>query len=145
VSLSGDAPVKLHTVAGVTKLVGLSRDDPDQLLVVGEEIQQHLPFAALFSIQSGRLVVIPYNADSSEDRVMLAHLSGWERVYGNTRVYMEKNERQGPGGTTIEFTDVYLERASDPPINLTRGKRASSSQPSLSEDGRMVVFIRQDR
>jgi hypothetical protein len=145
VSLTGDAPAKLHTVASVTKLVGLSRDDPDQLLVVGEDIQQHLPFAALLSIQSGRLVVVRHNADSSEDRVMLAHLSGWERVYGDTRVYTEKNEKEGPGGMTIEFSDVYLKRASDPPINLTHGNRFSSSQPSLSADGRIVVFIRGNR
>jgi len=145
VSLTDDAPLKLHTVASVTKLVGLSRDDPDQLLVLGKDIQQHLPFAALLSIQSGRLVVVPHNADSSEDQVMLAHLSGWDRVYGDTRVYTEKNEKEGPGGTTIEFSDVYLKRASDPPINLTHGNRFSSSQPSLSADGRMVVFIRGDR
>jgi hypothetical protein len=145
VSLSGDPPVKLHTVAGVTKLVGLSRDDPDQVLVVGEDIQQHLPFAALLSIPSGRLVVIPHNPDSSEDQVMLAHLSGWERIYGGTRVYTEKNEKEGPGGTTLEFSDVYLKRVSDPPINLTNGNRLSSSQPSLSADGQKVVFIRGER
>jgi hypothetical protein len=145
VSLSGDPPVKLHTVVGVTKLVGVSRDDPDQVLVVGEDIQQHLPFAALLSIQSGRLVVIPHNPDSSEDHVMLAHISGWERIYGDTRVYPEKNEREGPGGTTLEFRDVYLQRGSDPPINLTNGNRLSSSQPSLSGDGQKVVFIREER
>jgi hypothetical protein len=145
VSLSGDSPVKVHTLAGVTKLVGLSRDDPDQLLVLGEDIQKHLPFAALLSIQSGRLVVIPHNADSSEDQVMIAHLSGWARVYGDTSLYPEKNEKEGPGGTTIAFTDVYLKRGSDPPINLTRGNRASSSQPSLSGDGQKVVFIRGER
>lgn len=145
VSLSGEPPAKLHSVAGVTKLVGLSRDDPNQVLVVGEDIQQHLPFAALVSIQSGRLVIIPHNPDSSEDQVMLAHLSGWERVYGDTRLYTEKNEKEGPGGTTLEFTDVYLKRASDPPINLTNGNRLSSSQPSLSGDGQKVVFIRGER
>jgi hypothetical protein len=144
VSLSGDPPVKLHTVAGVTKLVGLSRDDPDQMLVVGEDIQQHLPFAALLSIQSGRLVVIPHNPDSSEDQVMLAHLSGWERIYGDTQLYTEKNEKVAPGGMTIQFTDVYLKRAGDAPINLTHGNRVSSSQPSLSEDGKKVVFIREE-
>jgi hypothetical protein len=144
VSLSGDAPVKLHTVADVTKLVGLSRDDSDQLLVIGED-PQHLPFAALLSIQSGQFAVIPHNANSSDDQVMIAHLAGWERVYGDTRVYTEKNEKQGPGGMTIEFTDVYLKHANDPPINLTHGNRVSSSQPSLSSDGRIVVFIRGDR
>ena len=46
---------------------------------------------------------------------------------------------------TIEFTDIYLKRGSDPPINLSHGNRISSSQPSLSGDGQKVVFIRGER
>lgn len=76
---------------------------------------------------------------------MLGHLAGWDRAYGNTRVYMEKTEREGVGGTAIEFTDVYLKRGSDPPVNLTRGTGISSSQPSLSPDSERVVFIRGGR
>jgi hypothetical protein len=76
---------------------------------------------------------------------MLAHLAGWDRVYGKTRVYPEKNEKEGAGGSIVEFTDVYLKRASDPPVNLTRGGSVSSSQPSLSADGQRVVFIRGGR
>ena len=145
VRLSSGVPVKLYKLASVTKVVGLSRDDPDQLLVIGEDIQQHNPFVALVSIQSGKLVVIPHNPQSNEDRVMLAHLAGWERVYGDTRLYTEKNEKAGVGGTTVAFTDVYLKRGSAAPINLTNGNRVSSSQPSLSQDGQKVVFIRQQR
>ena len=145
ISFSGDAAVKLHTLGGVKKLVGLSRDDPDQLLVVGEDLKRHLPFVALVSVQAGTMAVIPHNPQSSEDQTMLAHLTGWERDYGDTRVYMEKNDKEGPGGITIEFTDVYLKRGSDPPINLSHGNRISSSQPSLSGDGQKVVFIRGER
>ena len=58
---------------------------------------------------------------------------------------MEKNDKEGPGGMTIEFTDVYLKRGSYPPINLSHGNRISSSQPSLSGDGQKVVFIRGER
>jgi hypothetical protein len=137
--------VKLCKLARVTKLVGLSRDDSDQLLVLGEDVQQHGQFVALVSIGSGKLTVIPHNPQSNEDRVMLAHLAGWERVYGETQLYTEKTEKEGAGGTTIAFTDVYLKRGSNAPINLTNGNRVSSSQPSLSQDGQKVVFIRQGR
>jgi hypothetical protein len=96
-------------------------------------------------IRTGTLTRIPYNPASNDDRIMLAHLAGWDRVYGNTRVYTENNEKEGVGGTAIEFTDVYLKRGSDPPVNLTRGTGISSSQPSLSSDGQHVVFIRGGR
>jgi hypothetical protein len=145
IRLSSGVPVKMYKLASVTKLVGLSRDDSDQLLVIGEDIQQHAPFVALVSIGSGKLTVIPHNPQSNDDRVMLAHLAGWERVYGDTRLYTEKNEKEGIGGTTLSFTDVYLKSGNNAPVNLTQGNRVSSSQPSLSADGHKVVFIREER
>jgi hypothetical protein len=144
VPVDGDPPIKLHSLTGVSKLVGVSRDDPDQLLVIAQDAQ-HLPSAAFLSIRAGTLVRIPHNPLSNEDKVMLAHLTGWERDYGNTRLYTEKNEKEGVGGTIIEFSDVYVKRAGDPPINLTNGNSVSSSQPSLSADGQRVVFIRGER
>jgi len=144
VPVDGDPPIKLHNLTGVSKLVGLSRDDPDELLVIAQDAQ-HLPSAAFLSIQAGTLFRIPHNPLSNEDKVMLAHLAGWERDYGDTRVYTEKNEKEGAGGTTIEFSDVYVKRGSDAPINLSNGNSISSSQPSLSADGQRVVFIRGER
>ena len=144
VPVDGDPPVKLHNLTSVSKLVGLSRDDPDQILVVTKDAQ-HIPCAAFLSIQAGTLVRIPHNPLFNEDKVMLAHLAGWERDYGDTRLYTEKNEKEGAGDITIEFSDVYVKRGSDAPINLTNGKSVSSSQPSLSTDGQRVVFIRGER
>jgi hypothetical protein len=143
IPLAGNPPAKLYSLAGVTKLVGVSRDDPDQLLALSND-SQGLPFAALVSLRTGTATRLPHNPLSNEDRAMLAHLAGWERVYGDARVYTEKNEKEAPGGP-IEFSDVYLKRAGDPPINLTNGNGVSSSQPSLSADGQRVVFVRGGR
>jgi hypothetical protein len=144
IPLDGKPSIELQSLGGVTKLVGINRDDPDELLVVGRDAE-HLPFAAIVSVKTGSINRVPYDPNSSEDKVMLAHLSGWERVYGNTRVYTEATETEGPGGITTKFTDVYLKHGSDEPINLTSGNNVSSSQPSLSPDGQRVVFIRSQR
>jgi hypothetical protein len=143
IPLTGNPPIKLYTFTDVTKLVGVSRDDPDQLLVLSRDAQ-HLPFAALLSIRSGALVRIPHDPHSHEDQVMLAHLAGWERVYGDALLYTEKNEREGAAGT-VEFSDVYFKRARGSPINLTNGNGVSSGQPSLSTEGERVAFIRGGR
>jgi hypothetical protein len=144
ISLGGDPPVRIFGLVGVNKLVGASLDDPDQLLVLGQD-SQRLLFAAMVSTSAGTLTRVPHNPLSRDDEVMLGQLAGWERSYGNTRLYTEKNEKEGPGGSPIEFTDIYLKRGTAPPINLTSGSGASSCQPSLSADGRRVVFIRPGR
>jgi hypothetical protein len=144
IALDGKPPIELQSLSSITKLVGMNRDNPDELLVVGRDAE-HLPFAAIVSVKTGAINRIPYDPNSSEDKVMLAHLSGWERVYGDTRVYTEATEAEGPGGITTKFTDVYLKHGSDEPINLTNGNNVSSSQPSLSPDGQKVVFIRSGR
>jgi hypothetical protein len=140
----GGPATKLRALSGVSKLVGLSRDDPDQLLVVVNNAQG-LPSAALVSIRTGALTRLPHDPQSRNDQIMIAHLAGWERVYGDTRLYMESNEKEGAGGNVIEFSDVYVKRGADSPANLTNGNGLSSGQPSLSADGRQVVFIRGGR
>jgi dipeptidyl aminopeptidase/acylaminoacyl peptidase len=143
-STSGAPPVKLRAIPKAVKLVGISRDEPDRLLVVVKDAQA-LPQAAMFSLRDGALAVLHHDARSTDDRTLLAHLLGWERVYGDTRVYVVSNEKAGAGDTTIKFRDVWLQRGSSTAINLTNGNGVSSGQPSLSADGRQVVFIRGGR
>ena len=144
IPMGGDSPVRLRTLDGVSKLVGASRDDSDQLLVVTEDAH-HTAGAAMLWVGTGTLTPIPHNPNSAEDQGMLAHLRGWERMYGDTRLYCENNEKEGPGDSTIEFSDVYLRHGNNPPLNLTQGNGVSSSQPSLSSNGERVVFIRGGR
>ena len=141
IPVNREPAAKVYALPGVSKLVGLSRDDPDQLLVVANE-PQGPPFAAILSIKTGSKTRIADNGHSDEYRAMLTQLTGWERVYGTTHVYTEDEEKPGAGDSTIQFSDVYLRRGSDAPLNLTNGNGVSSSQPSLSADSRTVVFIR---
>jgi len=142
VSLKDQMPAKVRSLTGVTKLVGISLDDPDQLLVLAKESGGGSEAAALLSIRTGAISAMPINPQSQEDEKMLAHLAGWERDFIDVRLYCEDNEQEGAGGSTIKFTDVYLRRGNGTPINLTNGKGVSSCQPSLSPDGKQVVFIR---
>jgi hypothetical protein len=144
VSLNGESPARLRSLIGISKLVGTSRDEADQLLVLIKDARGRTG-AALLSIQTGAITSISYDPQSKEDEVMLAHLAGWERVFGDVRLYCEDNEQEGAGGSTIRFSDVYLKHGSNPPINLSNGKGVSSCEPSLSPDGERVVFIRGSR
>jgi len=142
VSLKDQTPARVRSLTGVTKLVGISLDDSDQLLVLRKESGSGSGAAALLSIRTGAIIAMPINPQSQEDKKMLAHLAGWERDFGDVRLYCEDNEEEGVGGSTIRFEDVYLSRGNEHPINLTNGKGVSSCQPSLSPDGKQVVFIR---
>lgn len=144
IPLTGEAPTKIRSLASVTKLVGFTSDDPDQLLVLTKDPGGRVG-VALLSIHTGTITAIPYDPQSKDDDKMLAHLAGWERAFGDVRLYCEDNEEEGAGGTTMQFTDVYLKRGDATPINLTNGKGVSSCQASLSPDGKRVVFIRAAR
>jgi hypothetical protein len=142
IPLHGDSPARVRPVPGVGKLVGISRDDPDQLLVLMKEAGGSFG-AAVLSIKTGATTAIPHDAHSDQDETMLSHLAGWERDFGDVRLSCEDEEKAAPGGRAIRFTDVYLRRGSDRPIDLTNGNGVSSCQPSLSGDGKRVVFIRE--
>jgi hypothetical protein len=144
IPLHEDSPAKVRPLPGVTKLVGISRNDAEQLLVLTKEVGGGFG-AAVLSIKTGAMTAIPHDAHSDEDETMLSHLAGWERVFGDVRLSCEDEEKDAPGGRTIRFTDVYVKRGSDRPIDLTNGNGVSSCQPSLSGDGKRVVFIREGR
>ena len=138
-SLAGGPAQKLHDVAGLTKLVGPDRDDPDKILLMIERADT--PVVALLSIASGKTTEIPYDPKLSEDRKLLSHLKGWERVYGDTKIYAQAQTREGLAGT-VEWYDVFLKKGDAEPVNVSRCDGANCGQPSLSGDGTQAVFVR---
>ena len=138
ISLAGGPAQKLHDVAGLTKLVGLDRDDPDKILVIIERAR--VPVVALLSIASGKTTEIRTMPKLSEDRKLLSHLKGWERVYGDTKIYPQAQTREGLAGT-VEWHDVFLKKGDAEPFNVSRCDGANCGQPSLSGDETKVVFI----
>lgn len=135
-----DGPAgKVHQVVGLAKLIGADRDDADRILVLLERDSTALP--ALLSLKTGTITELAYDAQSSDDRKLLSHLKGWERVYGETRVYPKTQRRESIAGT-VEWQDVFLKKGDDAPVNISRCEGDNCGQPSLSSDGTKAVFVR---
>ena len=139
VSPQTGAASKLHEVAGLTKVVGINRDDANKILVLIKRGPTTAP--SLLSLTTGAIAEISYDANSPNDRKLLNHLKGWERVYGNTMVYPRAQTRESVTGT-VEWQDVFLKKDDAAPVNVSRCEGANCGQPSLSGDGSKVVFIR---
>jgi hypothetical protein len=139
VSLQTDDASKMHQVAGLTKLVGIDRQDSDKILVLIKRGSTTAP--ALLSLATGAITEISYDANSRNDRKLLNHVKGWERVYGDVMVYPKAQTRETVSGT-VEWQDVFLKRDDVAPVNVSRCDGANCGQPSLSGDGTKVVFIR---
>lgn len=128
----------LHNIPGVEKLVGFDRKDPDKLLLVLEKDTAPL---SLLSLETGDLTSLPYDPRSKEHRKMLSHIKGQERVYGAVRVYVKTESKRGMEGG-LDWSDVYLQQDEAAPRNISKGDGVSCSQPSLSPDGKAVVYVR---
>jgi hypothetical protein len=141
--LSDNAPVRLYTVQGVTKLVGFHREDPDKVLILltGAD-QQHA--VGLLSITSGQVTPLPYDRQSEDAQRLYRHVQGWERVYGTTILYVQAQSPQGAAGAG-EWTDVYRKHGDEAPANISKCDDAHCGQPSLSHDGRQVAFVKAAR
>ena len=100
------------------------------------------PAVGFLSIQSGKFTKMPYDGNSPEDREMLNHLLGWKRVYGLTTVSTKPETKKVVGGITKQWTDVYIRQGQQNPLNISKCDGQNCGQPSLSHDGRMVVYIR---
>ena len=131
---------RLFNLKGVVKLVGLNMDDPDSILILLEHQDGH-PALGILSLKIGQVTEISPDGEDQEFRRALAHAQGWERVYGTTKVYVKtevKNDLAGP----LEWSDVYLKHSKTEPKNLSQCDGINCGQPSLSQDGRQVVYIK---
>lgn len=142
VRLADGEVTNLFAVTGVAKLVGFSEDDADKVLVVSRDSSGH-PGVAFLSISSGRLEALVYDAASSDDRHMVEHLSGWSRQYGETVVYVDQQTKSGLAGT-LSWADVFLKQGGGAARDVSNCDGTNCGQPSLSADGKLVVFVKSD-
>jgi hypothetical protein len=131
-------PPILRKIPGVEKLVGFDRNDHEKLLVVLDKDTAPL---ALLSLKTGNLTPLPYDPKSKEHRLMLSHVKGQQRVYGIARVYVKKESKKAMEGER-EWGEVYLQQGEAMPHNISDGDGVNCGQPSLSPDGKAVVYIR---
>ena len=146
-ALKGDTVVRvapgaatLQKAAGALKLVGFDGKNADELVVLLDGGGAGSTLGVL-SLKTGKMVPLPYDAKSDGERRMLVQIRGQSRVYGDASVYVKTESRRGMT-RAIEWTDVYLQRGSQPPQNVSACDGVNCGQPALSPDGRRVAFVK---
>jgi len=137
----GSPGKKLYAISSITKLVASSADDPDVVLVLQSDGSSGHPRVGLLSISSGKVTPEPYDPTASEDLQMVENLESWDRVYGDKRVYVKRETKQAISGP-IEWTDVFQKVNSQEPVDVSQCDGANCGQPSMSADGRLIVFVK---
>ena len=139
--VAGGRPTRLYTIDGIIKLVGFSQDDSDRVLVLSDGASVDGPRVGWLSVKTGRIVPLSYALTSNEDRRMVEHLRGWDRMYGGTRVYVDNVTTHALSGEA-QSTDAFVKVSGGKPINASQCDGVRCGQPSLSADGRRLVFIK---
>ena len=134
----GRPPERLTRLAGVAKLVGFQEQSSKDLVVLLERPQSPL---AVWNLDDGRLHPLPLDGNATEVMGLISRIRGQERGTGEKRLWLNKERRQGVF-LSSEWTDVYLSEGSSAPRNLSRCDGADCSQPTISIDGRRVVYVR---
>jgi hypothetical protein len=133
----------LYPVAGVTKLVGSSSDDPDKVLVLESGVAGGHPRIGLLSLRTGSIAPLAYDSGSSADLQMVENLEGWTRRYAGKEVYVRRQTKQALSGV-VEWSDVFLKADGQEPMNVSQCGGSNCGQPSLSADGRLLVFVKSE-
>jgi hypothetical protein len=136
------SPSAVQTVRGLVKLVGFEGPNTDDIVVLIEAAAGLSPLA-IVALKNGAVTPLPYDPRSDEERQMLAQIRSQARVYGDTNVYTKTNSKQLIS-RPIEWTDVYVQRGTEPPRNVSACDGVDCGQPALSPDRRTVVYIRSE-
>jgi hypothetical protein len=106
ISLSGGEPKSLYTLKEVAKIVGLDKTVPDKVLILFQKAAGS-DAAGVLSLKSGQVTRLPYDGESQDYGGMISHMKEWERVYGDTKVYVRTESKSDMAGT-VGWTDVYF-------------------------------------
>ena len=148
-ALRGDAIVRISVdgasavavkAPGAIKLVGFDAQNPDDLVVLVDAPAGQSPMAVA-SLKSKTMSPLPYDPKSADERAVLAQVRAQDRVYGNATVYTKTESKQGMS-RKLEWTDVYLQRGSTPPQNVSKCDGVNCGQPALSPDGQSIAFVK---
>ena len=141
VRISADGASTVITKApGAIKLVGFDAQNPDDLVVLLDAPAGQSPMAVV-SLKSKTVSPLPHDPKSAEERAVLAQVRAQDRVYGDATVYTKTESKQGMS-RKIEWTDVYFQRGSTPPQNVSKCDGVNCGQPALSPDGRSIAFVK---
>jgi Tol biopolymer transport system component len=132
---------KLYSVSAIFKLLGSGSEDPGKVLILLQGEAGGRPRVGLLTVSTGAVTVVPYDAASNQDLQMLESLQGWSRTYGDKYIYVKRQTKQAFSGT-VEWSDVFLNVGNREPVDVSRCDGANCGQPSLSEDGRLLVFVK---
>jgi hypothetical protein len=140
IPLAEGEPEALFSLEGLVKLVGFSTVNPENVLIV-KETDVGLIGAGLLSLITRKVAI--HVPKSREERRLLVHLKGWRRVYGDTVLYVKRETKDTMSGA-IQWDDVYIKQGGESPANLSRCDGINCGQPSLSSDGRKVVYVKKE-
>jgi hypothetical protein len=140
IPVAGGEPRKISGVKGATKLVGVDLDEPNKVLILTKDENQRTALKFL-SLKNAQMTAVPFDEESKEDRRMIVHIRNWERVYGDTRVYVKNETKNGLAGP-LEWTDVYLSQGDGVLINISKCDGVNCGQPSLAQSKKVVVYVK---
>lgn len=132
---------KLCSVSAITKLLAFRSEDPRTVLILLRGDAAGRPRVGLLALGTGAVTVVPYDLTSSQDLQVVENLQGWSRTYGDKAVYVKDQTKQALSGT-VAWSDVFLKAGSRQPVDISQCNGVNCGQPSLSEDGRVIVFVK---
>lgn len=132
---------KLYSVDGIVKLVGASSADAGTILILLCGETGGRPRVGLLTVTTGAVTPVPYDPASSQDLQMVEDLEGWSRTYGDRHIYVKRQSKQALSGT-VEWSDVFLQVGNQPPVDASQCDGVNCGQPSLSENGLLLVFVK---
>lgn len=153
ISMPGTAQQTMSVIATnpqIVKLVGYSLDNSNEILVLRKSAAKGYS-VGLLSSTTGQITNIPFNESTakgdpvpgSADERMLDAIKGSQRLYGTTIVYVESQSKPTQANKSLVWKDVLVQESGHNPINVSLCDGTRCGQPSLSPEGRYVVFIKQ--
>lgn len=142
-SIADGSKQDVAEVKGIIKLVGFDTTDPDKVLILSDEDRDACPTVGLLSLATGKVAPQPYGRGEG-DQLLLAHLEGSYREYDNGKFGVDNmTQIRNQAGGAITWLDIAFREENKDDVNVSMCEPKNCIQPSLSNDRKRVVYIKE--
>ncbi len=135
---------ELETIPGILKLVGQSKDNPADVMILLRIGKGGCIGVAMFSTMTKKLTLIPYG-DTTEDEARVFQLLIWERVYDGGVTLLEKQDEVGEGeNKTRQFNIFLIKQNPNSENKISHCVRKNCIQPTFLNSPRMVAYVEEE-
>lgn len=138
INLNDGSMTDILSVQRAIKIIGYEKNNVNVIYLLCKNGLRN-PYIVQLNLETIKEDTVHYDVSNANDRLVLNSIKGEERYYGDIRLFTQ---------SVTDFINmeerkcIFMQTKRGTAKNMTQGMEGNFEQPSLSQDGKIIVYIK---